>query len=84
MKEIIFRGKIINSKKWIYGNVLKLDTLTAIIEGIPNLGKGANGRYYFDDYLTTIYPKTLGQFIDEYDRDGLKIFKEILSVTVGL
>lgn len=75
MKEILFRGKTIHGEKWIIGNVLKLDNLTAIIEGIPNLGKGANGRYYFDDYLTTIDPKTLGQFINDYDRDNIKIFE---------
>ena len=67
MREILFRGKWMNSGEWVYGNLFnpdKADTPTQICIGT-----------YIARTCYEIDPETVCQFTGLYDKNGRKIFE---------
>ena len=67
MREILFRGKMVDSNEWVYGDLLQSrhfngDYKTSIMEQTP---AASNFK---------VRPKTVGQFTGLKDANGIKIF----------
>ena len=69
MREIKFRGKLINSEKWAEGNLNVTKQGTAIIT--PD--ETVLGRY------GRVIPETVGQFTGQYDKNRKEIYERRYS-----
>ena len=72
-REILFRGKRVDTGEWIYGDLIKnsiIDPFTYIAIGVgykidnPEIGKAIK-----------VFPNTVGQFTGMTDKNGTKIFE---------
>lgn len=73
MREILFRGKMLGTKKWIYGDLLQ----TSICEIFY---KNTNDS---KDTFARVIPETVGQYTGLTDRDGVKIFEGDIVDVLG-
>lgn len=76
MREILFRGKRIDSKEWIFGSLVSLDDKgKAILESksAVYMPKGKNALSSTDCY--EVIPESVGQYTGFSDKDGNKIFE---------
>lgn len=74
MREILFRGKELDTSEWVEGGLIQTESWTSILVCIDTEASScepASGelREYEVD------PKTVGQFTGLYDKDGEKIFE---------
>lgn len=77
MREILFRGKRIDSGEWIEGQFLKRDGCYIAPEVNSYMvlgGRGKGRRLQFGDFYGVI-PKTLGQFTGRVDKNNRRIFE---------
>lgn len=59
MREILFRGKVQHTDKWVYGSLV-----------LPNAIKLEKG-----EGKELVYPESIGQYTGRYDKIGIRIFE---------
>lgn len=67
MRDIKFRGKELDTDRWIYGDLLQPTTLCAIYE-ISDYNSVDGSRYDID-------PETIGQYTGLRDANGVEIYE---------
>lgn len=72
MREILFRGKIVESDEWVYGSYYGLCRMTNKAGGF---GYAHLIRQSNDEPLYRVDPETVGQFTGLYDNKGTRIFE---------
>lgn len=71
MREILFRGQTISTNEWVQGGYFNIGSRTFIVV--------VNGKDY-KPY--EVHPNSVGQYIDDTDLSGTKIFEgDIVYVT---
>lgn len=64
MREILFRGKRVDNGEWVYGNYVKEKVRHFITQPLENSHR-----------LIEIIPDTVGQYTEQTDKNGKKIFE---------
>ena len=78
MREIKFRGKSVETNKWVYGDLLTIGRATLIYHGpkcgceVVNDDKIAVGLYH--DEVSVVCSDTVGQFTGLKDSDGVDVY----------
>lgn len=70
MRAILFRGKEVETGKWVYGYVCKINGHTCIIEGDAQVDDNSS----YD--IHTVDPITVGQWTGLFDASFKKIFED--------
>ena len=77
MKEVLFRARIVDTGKWIKGNLFKSEFQGEICFAIQDTVNGSWVDYVVD-------PQTIGQYTGKNDIEGTKIFEgDMLSDKFG-
>lgn len=81
MREILFRGKSLNNKKWVYGSRIRYDDEHIFI--LPPYEQASTLTYkqIFQLNAVTVNPETVGQYIGMTGKGDTKVFEgDILNV----
>ncbi|EDO0269507.1 hypothetical protein RRL71_002628 [Listeria monocytogenes] len=76
MREIEFRGKRIDNREWIYGNLMQFEDSATFI--FADERKGASTLTYAHFIINNMHAideKTIGQYAGLKDKNGKKIFE---------
>lgn len=72
-REILFRGKGINSGEWVYGWYCVMSGIAYIIPENQQFRNPADPD--IENSFIEVYPDTVGQFTGEHDAKGNRIFE---------
>ena len=67
-REILFRGKSIETGEWIYGSLIGSDVIVGKIVEFEE-------DYFCTEFWNKVYPETVGQFTGITDKNGKKLFE---------
>lgn len=73
MRDILFRGKKVETGEWIYGNLLHTDNGTYIIQNIP--------KQKIDNYK--VFPETICEYSGIDNILGIRIFENDIIQYLG-
>jgi len=75
MREIIFRGKLAHSEKWVQGNLIISNKDNPYIYPQDLIEQDGHHLLLDTDEAFWVIPETVGQFTGLTDKNGVKIFE---------
>lgn len=76
MREILFRGKTLSTNKWIYGGYYSAGPRTFIVTEVEfETNWNIETQTYKGYRMVEVHPNSVGQYIDDIDASGTKIFE---------
>lgn len=76
MREILFRGKTIATNKWIQGGYYSAGSRTFIVAEVEfETNWNIDTQIYKGYRMYEVHPSSVGQYIDDTDHNGTKIFE---------
>lgn len=76
-REILLRGRRVDSKGWVEGDLVHSKSGFAFIKNPANCEYGLweNGHYCGNHFVDKVDPSTVGQYTGQTDKNGAKIFE---------
>ena len=86
MREMLFRGKTVNTKEWVEGGIIPLDIESGyVFIAEPYLSASTLPIYEIIKHHThLVIPESVGQFVGLIDRNGQKIFEGDVVTFCGI
>ena len=69
MREILFRGKRVDTKEWVEGSLVNTSSGEYLIVGDWDYG------FVFERFIHAVIPETVGEFTGLKDKNGVNIFE---------
>mgnify|MGYP001767760876 CR=1 FL=1 len=76
-REILFRGKRVDTGEWVYGLLIesKNGECHILVKNYNPIKKQGSGHWYIDAPCFQVHPDTVCQFTGLLDKNGNKIFE---------
>ena len=76
MREILFRGKAISTNQWVCGGYYAMGPRTFIVAEVEfETNWNIDTQTYKGYRMIEVHPNSVGQYIDDVDHNGTKIFE---------
>lgn len=74
-REILFRGQRVDTKEWVYGDLIQLDSRIMIADKVMSAYDKGNVHEHISIECVEVIPDSIGQFTGMVDKNNKQIFE---------